>query len=49
MMPRSRLRSTASGRRWCWMWAVLADLGGKRSHKFAPERAVFVLHRLFVR
>jgi Transposase DDE domain len=30
--------------------AVIADLAGKRGHKFTPERAVFltVLHRLFV-
>jgi hypothetical protein len=30
--------------------AVIADLAGKRGHKFALERAVFltVLHRLFV-
>ena len=30
--------------------AVIADLGGKRGHKFTQERAVFltVLHRLFV-
>ena len=30
--------------------AVIADLAGKRAHKFALERAVFltVLHRLFV-
>jgi hypothetical protein len=29
---------------------VIADLAGKRGHKFTPERAVFltVLHRLFV-
>ena len=58
MIPRSRLRSVASGRRWyssgCGrrpaVGRVITELAGKPKHGFALERAMFltVLRRLFV-